>query len=217
MNAASTPLAAQLLIAPGCPHCETQGRRLMDAVKQGVLGRLEIINLAAHPEVAEQWGVRSVPWTQIGPFRFQGAMEVSAIRDWAGQAVRTEGPAAYLRHLIEENQVEAANAWAEDHPETWSAVAAWLGEPDTPMTLRIGLQAWLESRADEGLDPLLPHLIELTHHTHPSVRADAVYLLGLSLQGGAAQDDTLSALQACLDDPFADVREIAAEALEPHR
>ncbi|MFZ0257771.1 MAG: HEAT repeat domain-containing protein, partial [Gammaproteobacteria bacterium] len=53
---------ALLLIAPGCAHCPVVLQSLAEMLKAGSLGRLEVVNIVAHPEVAKAVGTRSVPW-----------------------------------------------------------------------------------------------------------------------------------------------------------
>ena len=53
-----TPPDALLLIATGCPHCPTVLAGVGDLVKQGKIGRLEVVNIVTHPEVAQALGVR---------------------------------------------------------------------------------------------------------------------------------------------------------------
>ena len=50
-SAASVP-DAELLIAPGCVHCPVVLDGLSALVKAGAIGRLEVVNIAQHPEIA---------------------------------------------------------------------------------------------------------------------------------------------------------------------
>ena len=45
---------ALLLIAPQCPHCPSVLESLTRLIKEGKIGRLEVVNLAEHPEMAEE-------------------------------------------------------------------------------------------------------------------------------------------------------------------
>ena len=63
---------ALLLLAPGCPHCPAVLEGLSGLLKEGVIGRLEAVNAAIHPERAAELGVRTVPWARIGPFELEG-------------------------------------------------------------------------------------------------------------------------------------------------
>ena len=44
------PPAALLLLSPSCPHCAAVLEGLAALVKEGVVGRLQVVNVAVHPE-----------------------------------------------------------------------------------------------------------------------------------------------------------------------
>jgi hypothetical protein len=54
----TVPPDALLLMAPGCAHCPVVLESLGRLLKDGRLGRLEVINVAAHPEAAVAAGTR---------------------------------------------------------------------------------------------------------------------------------------------------------------
>ena len=72
MTESAAPADALLLIATGCNHCPAVLEGLSRLLKQGRIGRLDVVNLAVHPETGQALGVRSVPWTRIGPFELEG-------------------------------------------------------------------------------------------------------------------------------------------------
>lgn len=85
-----------------------------------------------------------------------------------------------------------------------------MADPAARLEVRLGVSALLEAYAGKPeLQALLPQLADLTRHADHRVRADACHLLGLS--GSAAAKDYV---EICLDDVNAEVREIAAEAME---
>ena len=77
---------ARILVTPQCPHCPGVINSLVALLKSGKIGKLEIINIVEHPEVAQQAGVRSVPWTQIGSYELSGALSSKELQEWAEQA-----------------------------------------------------------------------------------------------------------------------------------
>ncbi len=79
---------AELLIASGCAHCPVVLSGLAELLKQGRIGRLDIINIAAHPELAEARNARSVPWIRIGPFELSGAHSAQELAVWVERAGR---------------------------------------------------------------------------------------------------------------------------------
>jgi len=201
--------SAKLLITPVCPHCPAVLEGLSRLLKEGVLGRLEVVNLASHPEVMEETGARSVPWLQIGPFVFEGRMELAELREWVATAASPGGWGQYYRYLLGQQRLERVVELVRERPATLDDLAALLSSLETPMGVRIGVGAVLEELTGE---PLLiyavPALEALLDAEEPQIRADACHYLGLT---GATQ--VVPALRRMADDPSHEVREIAAESL----
>ncbi|MCU0972322.1 MAG: HEAT repeat domain-containing protein [Gammaproteobacteria bacterium] len=172
-------------MAPGCAHCPVVLASLSRLLEQGRLGRLEVVNVVAHPEAARAVGTRSVPWTRIGPFELDGLYGPAELAEWAGHAAAGTGMAAYLAHLIEQRQLDRAVTIAGREPGALEALLGLAGSLETPMGIRIGISA-----------------------PEPQVRADAAHFLGL-----AATEAARPTLLSLLADPDAAVREIAAESL----
>jgi thioredoxin-like negative regulator of GroEL len=62
----ASPPDALLFIAPGCIHCPVVLQGLSELLKQTLIGKLTVVNVAAHPETAKEYGVRAAPWLQLG-------------------------------------------------------------------------------------------------------------------------------------------------------
>ena len=210
MTAADDTLPdALLLITAGCAHCPVVLDGLTRLVKEAAIGRLEIINVAAHPESAEQRGVRSVPWTLLGDFELEGTLTLEELRHWAQLARTPHGMAAYVEHLLDSGQLARCVGMIRLHPERFVALLALLADPDTSLNARIGVSAAFEELHDSGLIAnAATALGELTRHANAAVRADACHALAftnLELAGSYLND--------CLTDSDAAVREIAADSL----
>lgn len=204
---------ALLLLSPGCAHCPVVLEGLSQLVKKGELGRLEVVNILAHPEVAQEAGVRSVPWIRIGPFELDGVQSQSDLVKWARHAAQGTGISEYYSHLLETQRPhKVADAIAQT-PQSLADLLKLLEEPETPMTVRIGIGVVLE---DLQGNPLLIHALEtltrLAHAEEVGNRADAAHYLGL-LQDNAV----LVVLQGLLKDEHPDVREIASESIDQLR
>ena len=201
---------AELLIAPGCVHCPVVLAGLAELVKRGQVGRLTVINIAAHPDEAAQRGVRGVPWIRLGAFELQGAHSQSELAAWAERAAAPDGAAGYLRELLETGQLDTATGACRRSPEALlPALVALAGDLDTPFAVRVGVGAVLEDLAETGLPAaVLPALQRLAASEHAQVRADAAHFLGL--EGGPSAAEILARLG---QDPDPEVREIAAESL----
>ena len=208
MSAPAAP-EALLLLASSCPHCPAMLQILGDLVKAGRLGRLEVVNVAVHPEVAEALGVRAVPWMRIGPFDLAGLRGREELENWVRRASAEEGMADYFHILLKDGELAKVRSRVEAQPELLAALLPIVANPDASINVRIGASVIFEGQAGgAALRALLPRLAELAAHGDARVRADACFYLGLSRAAAAR-----AALEACLADPDAAVREIASEAL----
>ncbi len=201
---------ALLLIAPGCPHCPVVLEGLSTLVKEAVIGRLEVVNIAAQPERAQKLGVRSVPWTRIGALELEGLRSPEELRRWASQAGSEEGMAAYLNELLTAGRRQRVEDMIRQQPAHLGVLADLLGGEQTSINTRIGIMATFEELVGTGLNAaIVDRLGTLTESTDPRVRTDVCDALALTGSGKA-----LPYLQACMTDPHPDVREAAQEAIE---
>jgi hypothetical protein len=179
-------------------------------VKSGDIGRLEVINIGALPEVAKKYGVRTVPWVRLGPFELEGLRSPAELKQWVERAGTPEGLAEYFHELLKEGALSKVNVLAERDPAALDALLLLLGDADTELTVRIGINAVFE-----GLEgkPALQHtvsaLIKLSTHRDAHIRGDAAHLLSLTHSSSVKTH-----LERLLQDEVADVSEIAREGLE---
>ena len=90
------------------------------------------------------------------------------------------------------------------------ALLRLLGDPDTELTVRIGISAVFEGlEGNTALQRSVDALIALSSHHDAHIRGDAAHLLSLT-HNPLAQ----SHLDRLLKDEIADVRDIAREGLE---
>lgn len=201
---------ALLLLAPGCPHCPAVLEGLGALLKEGAIGRLEAVNLAVHPERAAELGVRTAPWTRIGPFELEGAQTPGELRRWAERAGSLDGMADYFLEMLKSGRRAKVEEAARREPARLRALARLMERPDAGMAVRLGIGAVLEELSGSGLAAaMIPDLGALARNGDALTRADACHFL--SLIGGA---EVVPYLRACLADEDAAVREIAAESLE---
>ncbi|MEJ2608740.1 MAG: HEAT repeat domain-containing protein [Candidatus Thiodiazotropha sp.] len=199
-----------LLLASGCHHCSTVLEALSQLLKQGKIGRLEAVNIVAHPKIAREVGTRSVPWTRIGPFELDGARTSKELELWAERASQGSGIADYFTELLESQQSDKVIGWLERQPENLTNLLELLKHETTPMAARIGVGVVIEHlEGDERLHSALPDLIALAKSSQANIRADAAHFLGLTHSPEAR--DVLSTL---LRDDHPDVQEIAADSLK---
>lgn len=201
---------ALILIAPGCPHCPGVLEGLSRLLKEGVIGRLEAVNAAVHPGRAQELGVRGVPWVRIGPYELEGAVTLDELRRWAEAGESLDGLAAYFLDLLKTGRRAKVEELARQNPQRLRALVQLLADPEASMAVRLGIGAVLEEFQGTTVGrAMIPGLGELTRHADRLVRADACHFLSL-----IGSEEIRPIMQACLDDPDPEVREIAAETLE---
>lgn len=201
---------ALLFITPGCPHCPVVLQGLSDLVKHAAIGKLTVVNVAAHPELAAEYGVRAAPWLRLGPFTLTGAHTPAELRQWVDWSSGEAGVAHYVEHLLKEGGFKQAGIFIAEDTQRLEPLLAIVADPEKNIEVRVGVDALLESYSNTpALQSLLPKLAALTKHSDHRVRADSCHLLGLS-------GDPLARphLVACVNDSSEEVREIAAESLE---
>ncbi|MEN8175705.1 MAG: HEAT repeat domain-containing protein [Pseudomonadota bacterium] len=200
--------SALLLIATGCAHCAAVLESLANLLKEGQLGRLDVVNIVEHPEVAQEVGTRSVPWTRIGLFEITGSATRAELDAWTRRAAEGTGVTSYYSHLLETNRLDKVISSVREQPGTLEDLVLLLQDPETPMGVRIGIGAVFEDLQDTGL---LATVVDTLGHISESdddrVRVDACHYLGLTRHAGA-----LPYLRARLDDDNPEVREVATES-----
>ncbi|MDH5183314.1 MAG: thioredoxin family protein [Gammaproteobacteria bacterium] len=210
MTTKSSPTDALLLIAPGCSHCPVVLEGLSQLVKLGMIGRLQVVNIASHPEIASELGVRSVPWCRIGEFELQGSHSPSELKTWAERANQADGISLYLAELLSTGELARAIDLIQRHPHWLAQAIALLSDPNSGMSIKTGLGALLEEFT--GSDILIEQIETLAHllkNDNHGIRSDVCYFLGLS-----HSSLVLPYLQQALADEHAEVREIARETLD---
>ena len=205
----TTPPDALLFITTACAHCPAVLQGLSELVKQALIGKLTVVNIAAHPELAAEFGVRSAPWLRLGNFTLTGAFTLSELRQWVNWSSSDEGIAHYVEHLLKQGGFKQAGVFIAEDTQRLKPLLAIVADPEKSIEVRVGVDALLEFYANSSaLQSLLPQLMELSQHPDHRVRADACHLMGLS-----GSDSTQTYLAKCLNDSYEEVREIAAESL----
>jgi hypothetical protein len=200
---------ALLLITTGCPHCPAVLAGLSELVKCGAIGKLEVVNLNARPQVAQALNVRTAPWLRLGEFELEGLHSPAELQHWAGRAADPAGMGDYLTALLQGGQLAKTVGYLKRHPQHLAALAQLLGSGDLDLTVRIGICAVFEAlEGDANLRAALDTLAALTRHADAAIRADTCHLLALTRDPRAA-----ALIESLLGDAVAPVREAAAEAL----
>ncbi|VAX11918.1 hypothetical protein MNBD_GAMMA24-2443 [hydrothermal vent metagenome] len=201
---------AELLLATGCAHCAIVLEGLSQLVKEGLIGHLEITNIAIQPQRAQQLNVRSVPWTRLGPFILEGQYSPGELRKWAQRANSLEGMSDYIAEQLKQGKLDKLIKMLNNAPQQLRALIPLLEDEDTEMQVRIGIDAILESIEDKsGLALLIPEFSHLASHKSPRIRADIGYYLALT-----GSQEAIPVLKKLAQDESKDIQEIAQEGLE---
>jgi thioredoxin-like negative regulator of GroEL len=166
--ASNTPPDALLLLGTRCPHCPTVLNALAAMVKAGVIGTLRAVNIEQRPDIAQELGVRSVPWVRIGPFELEGLRSEKELRDWAANAGTTAGLGAWLDELLTTGKINRALALVESEAGALDALLQLFADPETQLNTRIGISAIMEDLAgSERLRELVDRIDTPRRGTHP--------------------------------------------------
>lgn len=209
MSALSAP-DAKLLIAPGCAHCPTVLQHLSTLLKENAIGKLEVINIHQHPEIAQQLNVRSVPWLQLGQFTLNGAHSLGELRNYLELANSQEGISQYITQQLSDGNLSGLLTDIQHHPQWIIAVIELLKDDDTSMQVRLGIDSLIESLA--GTDALREHVHELgqlSNSVHVSRLADIIHYLGLT-----QSKDAVPFIKKHSEHENPDIRETCQDALE---
>lgn len=203
---------ALLLITGGCPHCPAALQAMTQLLKEGDIGRLQVINVAVHIEEAEARGVQSVPWAKIGPFSVEGGFSPGKLRELA-QGVHDDSMFdVWLLELLKTGKRARYEALVREEPARIHALARLMTNPETSMAIRLGIGAVLEELHGSGLTaPLIPALADMQDLEDRLLSADACHFL--TLIGG---EEIRPNMQKARQSPNPEVREIAEEWLEKY-
>lgn len=199
-----------ILVSTHCPHCHALETLVRERLAKGRIGGLDVINIKQHPEAAQQYGVRSVPWLRLGDFVFDEALTPADLDSWIERATEGGGQSQYIEHLLERGKLAKAIEWIEQSNVSLKAVIPILADPDAKMNVRLGIGAILEHFEDrQAIREIAPELIALLSDAHPAVRTDVCHYLSLT-----HASDAIAALKMMLDDDDEQVRQVARESIE---
>ena len=206
----STSRSAILFISGTCPHCPAVLQALTTLLKNGSLAHLNIFNIELNPEAASHYGVRAIPWVQIGPYELTGPRSQNELLQWIERVDDPAAMAEYFAEQIIQGEMHKVLITIENNPPLFNALLRLMGEDTTSLSVRIGIGALMEDLAHgDIINQHLDALGSYTTHAQAVVRNDACHYLGLSHNSAAEKF-----IRPLLNDSDAEVREVAAEALQ---
>jgi glutaredoxin len=206
----NTPPDALMLMGTHCPYCPTVLKALKALLVSGHIRKLEYHNIEEHPELAQELGVRTVPWVRIGSFELEGLRSEQELREWAEKAGSDTGLSNWLGDMLSSGNISKPLERIKSEPQAMDALLELFTDPDTELNTRIGISAIMEDlKGTDTLGSIIERLGELTQHEDARVRGDACHYLSLS--GNPEANVFIKPLLSDKDD---NVREIARESLE---
>jgi len=202
-----------LLVGTHCVHCKSVLNSCAEFVKDGVIASLEVVNLERCPDMAENMGVRSVPWIKIGLFELEGARSKAELLQWVKKSDTREGMKDYLSEILSQGQVQKALAIIRKQENVIEPVLELLANADEKINTKLGVGVIMEEYAPmDFFQKYIPQLSEFTKHEDARVRGDACHYLSLTNNANAVPH-----IEALLQDLNSDVREAAEESLQELR
>jgi len=204
-------VVALLLVSTRCPHCHKLQSLLQERMEKGLLTELEIINVENTPDVAQHYGVRSVPWLRLGSFVFDEVITPAELDRWIEQVKAGTGESHYINYLLEHGKLARAIEWIEHENVALNTVIPLLTDETTKINVRIGIGAILEHFAGTpAIKAIIPDLSVLLQNSNHTVRTDACYYLSLT-----HSPDVIESLQKLLEhEENVQVRQVAMESIE---
>lgn len=207
------PPAVLMLMGTRCTYCGPMMQLLTELMKAGHIAELRIINIEDNAEMAQQLGVRGVPWLQIGPFELQGSRTRQELLLWLQRASSFEGVSEYLKEVLAEGNIEYANKLIQRYPAALENVIEIMADPEAKINVRLGVGVIIEGLAEtEQFKKLIPQLIAYLSNDDARVRGDACHYLSLTKDVSCIPD-----IEKLLSDENDEVREIAQESLDDLR
>jgi len=199
----------RLLITRTCPHCASVLQSLCELIKAGDFARLEVINITQTPEIAERFGVRTVPFIQVGPIELEGLQSKADLKFWIDHIGSEQGIIRYIRESLQHGGLEKVIKLLRQDSGYFSAIFHLLRDIELELPVRIGIGAIMEEY--EGSQPLeeqIDNLAGLLHHPDFRVRLDVCHYLTLTHSSRA-----IPLINTLLNDDNKEVRDEAIESL----
>jgi hypothetical protein len=204
------PPKVLMLISVQCAYCGPMMQTLTELMKLGNIAELKIVNIEENMELAEKFGVRSVPWLQIGPFELQGSRTKQELLLWLKRAASSAGLTEYLEEVLSEGNIQLANKLIRHHPHALENILGLMADAEAKINVRLGVGVIIEEMAESDMfKKVIPQLVEYLSNHDARIRGDACHYLSLTKDRAHT-----AVIEALLDDESEEVREIAKDSLE---
>jgi thioredoxin-like negative regulator of GroEL len=202
-----------MLMGTQCAFCGPMMQMITELMKAGHIAELKIVNIEKNPALAQELGVRSVPWLQVGPFELQGSRTKQELLEWLQRAESSSGVNEYLEEVLVEGKIDYVSKLLRRYPQALNNIIGFIADPEAKMNVRLGVGAIIEDIAETDIfKEAIPRLKEYLSHTDARVRGDACHYLSLT-----KDVSSIPAIEALLSDESEEVREIAQDSLDDLR
>jgi hypothetical protein len=211
-NETKNPALPDVLMLTGehCSFCGPMKIVLEELKDDGEIGQLEFISIEEKPGKANELGVRSVPWIQIGPFELSGSRSKNELSQWLSRAASGEGIRQYLEEMLAEGDIGAAEKLIRRSPQTLEYIIELMADADAKINVRLGVGVIIEDMAEsEEFKTVIPQLVDYLTDPDARVRGDACHYLSLTKDSSVVAE-----IRSVLNDESDEVREIAQDSLE---
>jgi len=210
----SSPTSVELFVATGCSHCPLVLKELSEQLKIGTIAELTVVNIAVDNTRAEQLNVRSVPWFSLSNNHsfmiFSGNYSPKEIQDWLQKAENTNGMNDYIEENLSNGELMTVAQAINIQPTVLSSVIAMLGDEETSMDIRIGLDVLIEQfSGSKILQSYTEQLKKIVLSNVVRLQIDALHYIALT---GDIKNKSFLLEQAENTNP--QIKEAALEAIE---
>jgi predicted thioredoxin/glutaredoxin len=169
----------ELFVMQGCHVCPQMERTFLALQQKGEISQLRIFDVAEHPELAQRYQVRSVPHYMINGIAFSGLKSQGEILELL-QSASDKHMQVWISDQLTDGQLDEVENKVLQQAEMRSALLSLLENNDTPLVVRIGITAIIETLAQRGVfNDLQARFIKLVDHQEQRIAIDALYYLHL--------------------------------------
>ena len=210
----SSPTLVELFVATGCSHCPLVLNQLSEQLKKGDIAELKIINIAVDNTRADALNIRSVPWFSLANNHsymiFSGNYSAKEIQSWLKIAKSSNGMKDYIEELLSKGELMTVAQTINIQPSILSSIITMLGDEETSMDIRIGLDVLIEQfSGTEILQNYSNELKKIALCNMPRLQIDALHYIALT---GDVKNKTFLKEQA--ENTNLQIKEAAHEAIE---
>lgn len=205
-----TSVDVLMLSGTRCPFCGPMKLILNELKDEGRISSLEIINIEERPDIAVEYGVRSVPWLKIGDFELSGSHNRQEIIHWLDRAEHSSGDNEYISEKLGEGNIGAVRKLIQGKASALKNLVELMADGDAKINVRLGIGVIMEELAQQDIfSQVTDQLLDYLNDGDARVRSDACHYLSLT-----GNRKYINAISSLLDDENAEVREIAEDSLE---